>query len=644
MFEDAADFGPGGMADGQKISPLNEGGGEDGFALEDGAFFEGEVVEIEFGMGGEAVEAVELELKGHGGAAEGAAQGGGLHVGQFGELHVPADGLGDALDEGEGLFETPQDGFGKLGSGFGMVGGAVPGGAIGLGLNDEALRLGDIVQERGPDELWIARCGEVIEHEGSVRPYIALRVPLGVLEAAAQGDELGEELLQKAGLKETLQCRRGFSGHFAEGAGEFDDDALDAYGSEGGGMPADGSLGGGVDGEAESRCKANGAHHAQAIFGEAAIGIADGADEAGGKVGLPAHIIEDGLAFGVVEEAVDGEIAAEGIVLGGGEGNGIGAAAILIAAIGAEGRHIKGFPAAHHENHAKGFAHGNRLPRKERFNLFGERARGNIDIVHAPPQKRIAHASARKEGCVPGGAQMPGNGFGCFGGGWVWGIKGKIHTERIPYGRLRINRAVPHINRFFARQRETVLTNRALHGKLYDMKCKWASVSTSLSGQAIAELVITMILFLIIASATVHFATLAFAQLELKSTLRAEAGVDAMGRASRMLPEAISDWSAGADGRVYTADDQPVSGGVLVFSRLHEYAEVDGGAMMLRSHLEDSPARLSDDGFSLFQLGLIRRSDAVDVPVDPFLQDTIYSKPTIKLRETRWMPLMGGMQ
>ncbi len=170
-----------------------------------------------------------------------------------------------------------------------------------------------------------------------------------------------------------------------------------------------------------------------------------------------------------------------------------------------------------------------------------------------------------------------------------------------------------------------------------------AHIRARSSGQAITELVITMILFLIIAIGTVHFAELAFAQLGLKTELRAQTGVDAMSMASRMLPEAVYDWNAGADGLDYTADDRPQPGGATAFSRLHSFAEYDGGAMLTRSRLDDSPAQLSSAGFSLFQVGLIRRTNSADVPVDPFLVDTVYAKPVVKLRETRWMPLMGGM-
>lgn len=166
----------------------------------------------------------------------------------------------------------------------------------------------------------------------------------------------------------------------------------------------------------------------------------------------------------------------------------------------------------------------------------------------------------------------------------------------------------------------------------------------SVSGQAIAELVITLILFLIVVTGMIHFAQLAMAQLDLQKKVRVEAGTAAMdGTGMRDLPEAISDWSPGADRRDYTADDRPIVRASDSISILHGYADQDGGETFRKSRLTESPADLSNDGFSLFQLGLIRRSATDEVPLDPFIQENIYNKPSIRLRETLWMPLMGGL-
>lgn len=48
-------------------------------------------------------------------------------------------------------------------------------------------------------------------------------------------------------------------------------------------------------------------------------------------------MIDDFTGDWVFEEAVDGEVAAVGVFLGGGESDGMGAASIFVGAIGAEG-------------------------------------------------------------------------------------------------------------------------------------------------------------------------------------------------------------------------------------------------------------------------------------------------------------------
>jgi hypothetical protein len=74
--------------------------------------------------------------------------------------------------------------------------------------------------------------------------------------------------------------------------------------------------GGGVDLELEDRGETDGAQHPQAILAEAARGVADGAQEAAVEVGASADEVDDLAGDGIVEHAVDGEVAALGILAG----------------------------------------------------------------------------------------------------------------------------------------------------------------------------------------------------------------------------------------------------------------------------------------------------------------------------------------
>src|SRR5690348_15726208 len=94
--------------------------------------------------------------------------------------------------------------------------------------------------------------------------------------------------------------------------------------------------GGGVDGEVEAGGEANCAEEAEAVFVEEIGGVDDGADGAGFNVGLAADVVDDLVAHpkGIEEQAVDGEVAAFGVFLGGGEADGGWVAAVVVAGIG----------------------------------------------------------------------------------------------------------------------------------------------------------------------------------------------------------------------------------------------------------------------------------------------------------------------
>src|SRR5581483_919434 len=95
---------------------------------------------------------------------------------------------------------------------------------------------------------------------------------------------------------------------------------------------------GGLDGVAEAGRKAHGAHHAQLVFGEAAVRRADGADDAGAQVGAPADIVQHFLGNGIEQQAVDGEVAALHVFARiGGVGDFVGMPAVGIQAVAAEG-------------------------------------------------------------------------------------------------------------------------------------------------------------------------------------------------------------------------------------------------------------------------------------------------------------------
>ena len=103
--------------------------------------------------------------------------------------------------------------------------------------------------------------------------------------------------------------------------------------------------------EVAARGELHRAQDADRILAEADVGIADGAHDARLQIGQPLDVVDHLLGLDVVEQAVDGEVAAAGVLLGRAEdvvaadeqiaGLGLGAVAVLVldlARVGAEGR------------------------------------------------------------------------------------------------------------------------------------------------------------------------------------------------------------------------------------------------------------------------------------------------------------------
>lgn len=86
------------------------------------------------------------------------------------------------------------------------------------------------------------------------------------------------------------------------------------------GVATDGLEVGGADVKVELGGEADGAHHADGVFAEADVRVANGADAASLEVAKAADVVDDGEVVDVVEETVDGKVATEGIFLGCAEG------------------------------------------------------------------------------------------------------------------------------------------------------------------------------------------------------------------------------------------------------------------------------------------------------------------------------------
>ena len=185
-----------------------------------------------------------------------------------------------------------------------------------------------------------------------------------------------------------------------------------------------GGKGLGRDGEVELRGEANGAEHPQVILAEAFFGRAHGADEFGAQVRLAADPVVQLLGQRIVEESVDREVAADGVLAGVGETHRFRAASVLIVCFGAEGGDLILLPFLDDDHDAKLFTHRDGV-REETLGVIGPRIRGDVEVLRLAPKQRVTHAAADEEGLESGGLQLAGDvgGGGAHGGnfnhGWT---------------------------------------------------------------------------------------------------------------------------------------------------------------------------------------------------------------------------------
>ena len=199
---------------------------------------------------------------------------------------------------------------------------------------------------------------------------------------------------------------------------DFDQFLADAFGAdrvEVGGVGSDGVPREGFDLVVEAGGEADGAEEAKFVLAEAGHGIADGAEGAGLEVGLAADEVDKLVRHRVVEHAINGEVAAGGVLFRGGKCDHLGAASVEVFVVGAEGGHLEGMGVLHDEDDAEVGA--DRLGVGEKLLHFGRFGRGgNVIVVGMEPEEFVTHAPAGKIGGVAGFLQAAGEvGGGGFG-------------------------------------------------------------------------------------------------------------------------------------------------------------------------------------------------------------------------------------
>jgi hypothetical protein len=148
-----------------------------------------------------------------------------------------------------------------------------------------------------------------------------------------------------------------------------------------------------------SRPEPDGAQQPEAVLAETPGRLADGAYEPGREVLLSADEVEDRAGLGILEHAVDGEVAATGIGLGVGVPNPCGMAAVEHADILAEGRDLEGVSLLANQDDAERRADEDRLG-EERLDLVRAGGGGEVIVLRLHAPQAVAHTSAGQQRLV----------------------------------------------------------------------------------------------------------------------------------------------------------------------------------------------------------------------------------------------------
>ena len=149
------------------------------------------------------------------------------------------------------------------------------------------------------------------------------------------------------------------------------------------------------------------------VLAHADVGVADGPDEARAQVVLSPHVVDDPAVIHVVEEAVDGEIAAAGVLLRAPEDVVVTDEQVLrqvlqlVERIGAEGRYLDDLAAAEEDVRQPEPAPDQTRVAKGVLDLARVRAGRDVEILGADPEEEVADTAADQVRLVLGAAQPP---------------------------------------------------------------------------------------------------------------------------------------------------------------------------------------------------------------------------------------------
>jgi hypothetical protein len=167
------------------------------------------------------------------------------------------------------------------------------------------------------------------------------------------------------------------------------------------------------------------------------------------------------------------------------------------------------------------------------------------------------------------------------------------------------------------------------------------------NGQAFVELIIGIIVIVIILAGGIQFFYVSNAHRSLTTTVRGEVGEQALsGIPYISTPPYIFTWDDGNDDIRHTDDDTPITGSAQTLTTIADRSvsdPADWDRLDPLSHDNAMPL-MHESQLPTTELSFIESSaPPVTIVVDPAVRTFLFDRPTVTVRHSIWMPLLGGI-
>ena len=222
----------------------------------------------------------------------------------------------------------------------------------------------------------------------------ALRMVIGRLLTGDRSGDLRKDLFEQAALAQQLQAARRV--RRLQELHQLFADALGADGFDLGCVGLQRGEGARFDREIQLGGEAHGAQQAEVVLGEAFGRHADRADDPGAQIGFTLDPVVQLFAHGVVEQAVDGKVAAEGVGHGIAEYDAAWAAAILVIGFSPEGSDLE-WLALFDDHYNAELASDRQRAAEQVFDLLRQGGGNNVVVSRRAAEQEVTHAAANPE-------------------------------------------------------------------------------------------------------------------------------------------------------------------------------------------------------------------------------------------------------